>query len=244
MFMRHFFIQNGDNLPDFCYEAFRAAEYANWLDPGSVAVHRIRDAGFVPLYPGTPIGSVEFVSAVAMSGGAVSSSPQPLNVPGPLVLNGFAGRRIWKAVLSPPSGLPKSVFVKSALIYKGFSGVVPSSALFEMFEKYGPLDLSEEVEFGDEWRAFVHAGKLVGLHCYSGLFERVPSRHFIGSAIDVLAKDLPTLKSYTIDVGFIGESEAVVEVHPFVACGLYGFRDYRILLNMFEQGYKSFLTTI
>ena len=239
--MRHFFIQDDMILPDFCYEAFRAAEYANWLEPGSVAVHRIKDVAFAPLYPGVPIGSVEFVSTFSLSRGLVSTAPQPLNVPSALASPAFAARLIWKTVSAPVPGLPAKVFVKSSRYYKGFCGVIASADLPSTLAEHGSLDLSEEVEFDDEWRAFIHGGKLVGLHCYSGLFQRVPSRRFLDCAIDVLAESLPTLRTYTLDVGFIGEAEAVVEVHPFVACGLYGFRDYRILLNMLEQGYRSFL---
>lgn len=241
--MRHFFIQEGGLLPDFCYEALRAAEFENWREPGSVAVHRVESAGLAPIYRGTPIGSVEFVSSFSMSRGLVPDHPRPLNIPEVLVPREFTSRKIWKGVIEDPGNLPSMVFAKSALRYKGFSGMVASIDLPAIIATHGALDLSEEVEFSDEWRAFVHAGRLVGLHCYSGLFERVPSREFLSRAMQALSAGVPSLRSYTLDVGFIGDTEAVVEVHPFVSCGLYGFRDYRVLLSMFEQGYKSFLVT-
>lgn len=241
--MHHFHVQKSRVLPDFCYEALRAAEYQNWLSPGSVVVHLVEDIS--PVARGVPIGSVEFVAAFAMASGGLASPPRPLNVPHALVGREFSRRPIWKgvAVDTIPRDLPAVVFAKSASRYKGFSGMVSRDQLEQALAEHGTLDLSAEVEFEDEWRAFVHAGRLVGLHCYSGLFSRVPSRDFLGRAMESLGASMHSLRSYTLDVGFIGESEAVVEVHPFVSCGLYGFRDYRVLLSMFEQGYKWFLSS-
>lgn len=208
------------------------------MEPGSISVRSVETAAIAPAYPGTPIGSFEFVSAFSRARGYPLAAP--LNVPIALATKDFAGRKIWKGVSTPLCNLPARVFAKSASVYKGFSGVVRAQDIPSIVREHGLLDLSEEVEFGDEWRAFVHLGRLVGLHCYSGLFERVPSRQFIDISIEVMGKTMPSLRSYTLDVGFIGASEAVVEVHPFVACGLYGFRDYRVLLSMFEHGYKAF----
>jgi len=238
--MRHYFIQDDGLLPDFCYEALRAAEYANWRDPGSVFVHRTRNPGLIgPLCPGTPIGSVEFVEQFARTRGVLGMPAKPLNVPGALVDTELVGRPIWKGVTAAtvPAALPAQVFAKSAARYKGFVDIVDRASLPEALAAHGPLDLSAVVDFGDEWRAFVHAGQLVGLHCYSGLFSAVPSTSFIEKAISAISSGLPKLRSYTIDIGFVGDTEAIVEVHPFVACGLYGFRDYRILLSMFDHGY-------
>ena len=224
-------------MPDFCCEALRAVEYQNWLQPGSVEAHLVEE--YPPGACGVPVGSIEFVEGFARAMGCLKSPPRPLNVPGALTVPEFSGRSIWKGVTldTLPSTLPPVVFAKSSIRYKGFVGLVPQDRLPQALIQHGPLDLSEEVDFDDEWRAFVYAGRLVGLHCYTGLFSRVPSRDFIGRAIAALGVSIPSLRSYTLDVGFIGESEAVVEVHPFVSCGLYGFRDFRVLLSMFEQGF-------
>lgn len=238
--MRHFFIQKSELMPDFCYEALRAVEYQNWLCPGSVEARTGDATEGKP--GGVPIGSVEFVVDFAKAMGVLAAHPKPLNIPAALTAREFSARSIWKRIDSAtiPPALPAFVFAKSAARYKGFTGVVQRADVKDVLAKHGPLDLSEEVEFGDEWRAFVHGGRLVDLHCYSGLFSRVPSREFIGRAIAALGAAIPSLKSYTLDVGFIGSVEAVVEVHPFVSCGLYGFRDYRILLSMFEHGFRWF----
>lgn len=238
--MRHFFVQKSALMPDFCYEALRAIEYQNWLQPGSATAHLVDESPASTC--GTPIGSIEFVTKSALLNGARTSPPRPLNVPDALAGDDFSSRPIWKRVDvgSVPAGLPSVMFAKSATRYKGFAGLVARDDLEGALVEHGPLDLSAEVEFGDEWRAFVHAGRLVGLHCYSGIFSRVPSMEFLGRAIAALGASMPSLRSYTLDVGFIGAAEAVVEVHPFVSCGLYGFRDFRVLLSMFEQGYRWF----
>ncbi len=239
--MRHFLIQDRVLLPDFCYEALRGAEYANWLDPGSVRVDRIHSVEVLSEVPPSviPIGSLEFVFAVA---GIQMGKPlvaHPLNVPQVLAIPKFSARKIWRNVSAycVPEDVPSTLFAKSATRYKGFSDIIFKHQLPEIFEKETVLDLSEKVEFDDEWRVFVHAGKIVGMHCYSGLFSCVPTKEFIGAAMEEIHRSDPALFSYTLDVGFIEGQEAVVEVHPFVSCGLYGFRDYRCLLSMFENGY-------
>jgi len=47
--------------------------------------------------------------------------------------------------------------------------------------------------------------------------------------------------SYTLDVAVTENNETcLLEVHPFVSCGLYGFADYRLLPTMFTTGYNWF----
>ena len=48
--------------------------------------------------------------------------------------------------------------------------------------------------------------------------------------------------AYTIDVAVLGNKETVlIEVHPFFSCGLYGFADYRVLVDMFIITHKQII---
>lgn len=49
-------------------------------------------------------------------------------------------------------------------------------------------------------------------------------------------KDSPL--SYTLDAGINDNSQFLIEVHPFVSCGLYGFSDYRFLTQMTIAGFS------
>jgi len=47
-------------------------------------------------------------------------------------------------------------------------------------------------------------------------------------------------RAYTLDVGINVFGTTIIEVHPFVSCGLYGFHDLKVLPQMFLAGFNHF----
>lgn len=47
-------------------------------------------------------------------------------------------------------------------------------------------------------------------------------------------------RAYTLDIGINEFGTTVIEVHPFVSCGLYGFHDLKVLPQMFIAGFNCF----
>ena len=57
--------------------------------------------------------------------------------------------------------------------------------------------------------------------------------------MDCISKIGKSLTAYTLDVGILPNGRtAVIEVHNFVSCGLYGF-DHPVLTAMIANGYKT-----
>jgi hypothetical protein len=83
-----------------------------------------------------------------------------------------------------------------------------------------------------EYRTFIFRGRLVGINNYAGDFKIFPDVKKINEYIANFNK----YKSYTMDFAITEKGELkLIEIHQFFSCGLYGFFDYNILLNMFNQ---------
>ena len=79
----------------------------------------------------------------------------------------------------------------------------------------------------------------------------MPDSKTIKNMVDAYAKVEPHPGAYTLDIAVIkddsGENNnkknnktVPLEIHPFVACGLYGFYE-RELLDMLEEGFMWYL---
>lgn len=242
-----FCVQEHTILPDFCYEVLRAIEFQNWMHPDSIRVLRAKDGLTEAPIDAIPVGSLEFVKEFVSLKLGITASPLPLNIPEPILESAYVGRNYWKniSILSLSNlyeSLPDQVFVKSSIQYKLFNAdIVYKKELQKIILTNGNIDISEVVEIDDEWRIFVHNHEFVDLKCYTKKFKYVPNYNFIDNLVCVIKKSMPNLNSYTLDIGFIDGKQSVVEMHHFVGCGLYGFRDYSILLNMVASGYKSWV---
>lgn len=154
----------------------------------------------------------------------------PINTPQELFQPEFLLREC-RFAKRPGLELTGPSLVKTIDQYKGFCDIVVS----ERTVPDGNYLISEVVDIKSEWRAFVYKGKLVGLQNYLGDFTRFPDAAAIKSMVNAYS-DCPT--AYTLDVGVNDRGTFVIEVHPFVSCGLYGFSDNRILPQMFKAGYE------
>jgi hypothetical protein len=125
-----------------------------------------------------------------------------------------------------------SVFLKdNTRIKSDTTGVYTSrDRLFNADEYF----VSEPREFVSEWRCFVYRGALRGIKHYLGNPWLMPNQQFIEDCIDAIGD---TMTAYTLDVGVLLDGNcAVIEVHNFVSCGLYGFES-TLLVPMLINGY-------
>jgi hypothetical protein len=178
-----------------------------------------------------PVGSVEFV--VKFMDTYYGTHPKPRNVPEELIQ--WSDRKIWDAVISkgqePLPGHWDDHHVKCWYVIKP-----------DVMPKYGRFQVSEEIDFVSEWRAFVFNGELVGLQWYSGDFTRFPPIDAIRDAMRYF-KSAPV--AYTLDVGMMPIGKwTIVEVHDFFSCGLYGFADHTKLPFMFWRWWKEWERSI
>ncbi|PLS18962.1 DUF4343 domain-containing protein [Bacillus sp. M6-12] len=229
--MTHFLIQtvNGRVVHDFAFHLIKAIESQNWIRNETVYEYTLSENMIG--YPGcVPIGSLEFVFDYIEAYHNVNRKYiEPLNVPPLLRKEEFLGRKLFIASKEDiPS--PGHWFVKSNSQYKRFTDEISeTSSLLE--DKYM---VSEVLDIDSEWRAFVQMGQLLGIKHYVGDFAIFPDIEAVKRMIKAY-EDAPL--SYTLDIGMVKGKCVVIEVHPFVSCGLYGFENYQRLPIMMIQGF-------
>lgn len=169
----------------------------------------------------------------------------PLEVPAPMA--GHLHREYFKSYGRDLDELhfdASKYFLKDAdtlkkwnsLLYDGeVSGLVVPDTLYVV---------SEKVNFLSEWRVFVHEDAEQGAFNYLGDPMMFPGSDAVHDMIALWrGSGEPHPKAYTLDVGIIADKETgehvtvPIEVHPFVACGLYGFSD-PVIADMLVAGYE------
>lgn len=237
--MGNFLIQtiNGKIKHDFNFHLIQSIEYNNWFYNKTLYEYTLSEtaekgSNFIP------VGTLEFVFEYTEKyHGIKKEKIKPINVPKELSFQiPFMKRKGWEMEKKEiPIGIhAEKLFIKSATKYKGYTDIIKS--LENVPDDY--YFVTEAIEIESEWRVFVHRGEMVGLQNYSGDFASFPDVSQIKYMIEAY-KSSPV--SYTLDVGINNEGTFIIEVHPFVSCGLYGFSDYKILPNMFIEGYKYFI---
>lgn len=232
--MTTFLIQtiDGKVVHDFAFHLIEGVRYQNWIQ-NQTAYEIIYDESVN--HPNCiPIGSLEFVfHYIEAHYGIPSSRIVPINIPNELMEECYTKRKV-QVLKKEDIIVNEPLFVKSAESYKSFTEVVEKKEDVPD----GTFLVSEVVDITSEWRSFVFQNKLVGLQSYMGDFTAFPHVEDIQNMIRAY-QNAPI--SYTLDVGVNERGTFVMEVHPFVSCGLYGFRNYQILPIMCVTGFKYML---
>lgn len=231
--------ENGIPLSDVgtIYEVLK--EY-NWLrmvsmDTNSVcfrSINNVSDVFDSVHFPRMiPVGSVEFVEKV------MRKKINPILVPDEL--RGFTGRKI--KIVSNKDEITQTaqewgrnkIFLKSASAVKcDYSDIYCLPGRLPDDSKYF---MSEVIDIESEYRCFVRDRRLINIKNYSGNPFVVPNEKAVMNMIDAY-KNCPP--SYTLDVGITKDGETVViEVHNFIACGLYGL-DSVDIIPMLIRAYR------
>lgn len=234
---------NGLIRHDFVFMLNEAIAYNQWVSHNLgeyyAVLAEIGSVSFSTL-EGIPVGTLEYVDCFAKRSGL--KPHYPINIPAELMCDKHLGRECFYGnVDSLADFLSKhnTAFIKSKEKYKDICGIVNN---IKLDTDYKSILISEVIEITSEWRAFVYLGTLVGLNNYSGDFTQMPMISKIDEMIKAY-KNAPG--AYTLDVAVTCSGDTVViEVHPFVSCGLYGFKNLRILPRMFYEGYKYYTSII
>jgi len=234
--MKSFLIQTINNRVehDFSFHLIKAIEYNNWFYNEKVYDYILSDNinDYKNYYKQcTPVGSLEFVfKHIEYHHNIDRKIIQPINIPKELLVEEFLKRKVFIANKNDIS-FSEEKFVKSNTQYKSFMDIVSNADKIPD----GDYLVSDVIEIESEWRAFVFRNELVGLKQYIGDFKLFPDVSFIEKMIHSYTQS-PT--AYTLDIGINSAGCFVIEVHPFVSCGLYGFQDYKRLPLMLLEGYR------
>ncbi|QST02298.1 ATP-grasp domain-containing protein (plasmid) [Pontibacillus sp. ALD_SL1] len=223
-----FYIQTANEQPihDFTFHLLEAIRFHAWLntDPDHPS-YTFRKSDTSAFQKGMiPVGSLEFVEE------HWGAPLIPDFIPHPLRHNKFLKRRIRFLSSGDLTEEVLPAFVKRNDMFKSSPMILSSLTPLEE----GEYLISEVVTIQSEWRAFVFHNRLVGLHPYSGdptVFPDAPLIHRMIEDYD------HSPLCYTLDVGVNDDGTFLIESHPFISCGLYGFQNYKILPQMFVAGY-------
>lgn len=228
--VRTFLIQTTDSMisNEFCFHLIKAIEFNNWFYNEKVYDYVLAEKALKGTY--VPVGSLEFVyDYLKLEYGIEQERILPINIPDALMELKFLKREVQvRGKGDIELNGPK--FIKSAAAYKSFTEIV--NKVKDIPD--GTYLVSDLIEINSEWRAFICNGELVGIQHYAGDFRIFPDVSFVEEMVS-LYTDGP--RSYTLDLGINEEGNFLIESHPFVSCGLYGFADYKRLPLMFIQGF-------
>lgn len=189
-----------------------------------------------------PIGTIEFVEKV-MQRHYHRSRLKPVNIPLALQNKNFYKRRTaYGAGADAVQQLyddwnTDELFIKSASrvkadftgIYKRGDSPIPyASEELILISEVLPM----KTDKCSEWRAFVNHGKIVDIKNYAGNQWALPDKHLVEDMADATAA---ILQACTVDVMVTDTGDtALVEVHNFISCGLYGAE---LPLSMYKQSF-------
>jgi len=221
---------NDEIVHDFSFQLKEAVRYRNWYYNYNIDIIEYTDSTTPEYKEGyCPVRPVEFVTYYLNK--YFNKTPKPVNVPEELYK--YANRRIVVGNEDSYIG-DESVFAKSHDKIKRFADTTDHNTTLPV----GLYQFSDIIDMESEWRCFVYNKELVGLQNYSGEFTLFPDVCTITEMINNY-NNQPI--AYTLDVGVTGSTTFVVEVHDFFSCGLYGFRDNRILPLMFYRWFYNFI---
>lgn len=253
--MTTFFIETdleGKPLHDFSFHLVQAVAFHEWkygrksfaiqysfgdetdrADGGDVA--KIADVANK-----IPIGSLPFVFKHLNNVNKVT----PLNVPDILNVEQFTGRTYQKNMRKiEMEAYELPLFVKESAQYKGITDIISSK---EDVEKLPDVDydISEVIDIQSEWRVFVQMDEVVGVkhygteHVFPLLVDKEQVLDMVKTIEQARYDGHAFPLSYTLDIAVNESGSFLIEAHPFVSCGLYGFADYQRLPSMMIQGYR------
>ena len=221
---------NDEIIHDFSFQLKEAIRYRNWYYNSNIDMIEYTNSVTPEYKEGyCPIGSVEFVSYYLEK--YFNKQLKPINVPESLYK--YANRRIVVGNEDSYVG-DGSVFAKSHDKIKRFADIINPGYILDP----GEYQFSGVIDIESEWRCFVYNKELVGLQNYSGDFTLFPDVSVIKEMINDY-NNQPV--AYTLDVGVVGATTFIIEVHDFFSCCLYGFCDNRILPLMFYRWFYNFV---
>jgi hypothetical protein len=225
---------NGKIEHDFTFHLLKAIEYHNWFYNREIYQYELSEATKLDKEY-IPVGSLEFVFDYIEKKYGVKNI-KPINIPIELIGYEYLKRNV-EIKNKDEIVLNCTKFLKSNTKYKSFTELV------ENLENV-PDDeylVSDTIDIESEWRGFVFNETLQDIRNYSGDFALFPDIEFVKKMIGDY-KNAPG--AYTIDIGINKKEQFLIEVHPFVSCGLYGFAEYKILPQMFIQGFRHLIKGI
>ena len=191
-----------------------------------------------------PVGPLEFVKKrLQQETKNENAAMPPIEIPDGMEWN---ANREYKILLG--KDIPKDIvengkkwFLKDADHLKQWNNLLVNGSSESMINPDTRYVVSERVEIVSEHRVFVYMDEVQEIRNYSGSHLLFPDISVVESCInDYRIVDANRPAAYTMDFMRFQGCTGLIEIHPFVSCGLYGFYDSRIL-DMLDKGYEWYI---
>ena len=195
-----------------------------------------------------PVGSLDFVQMILSKIHNVNRM-NPIEVPDVLREDRFLKR---KYSIVPKNQLPKKGYYFTKYVSKlkvfSYTGMIETLQYTdegkEPFLKEGLYQVSEVVNILSEYRCFVQNDKLVSINYYDGDCTVFPDITEVKAMVGNYMRDPDRPKAYTLDIVVIrGRGTAILEVHPWVSVGLYGYIFGSCLPYCYRDGFEYYINS-
>lgn len=193
-----------------------------------------------------PIGDIPFIEGWLQHN--YGKHMQPIEVPEVLRTDEFLKRSyrfVDRDKLPAYEDGKLKYFVKNVDKLKEFNSSMYDGRIpFPSTLPSGQYLISGWVDIRSEFRMFVHRDQILAVQNYLGSPLVFPDAKKLVKMVEIYKTDPNRPKAYTMDVAVICQKDesaetVILEVHPFAACGLYGFNDMAIP-NMLEDGIRYY----
>lgn len=246
--MAHFILQSDSDCLDIEFHIIRDLLHKNRY-AHDYTLATTKELSAIAKKNDVPIGDITFVTKYLQEQHGISKM-LPIEIPEYLRTNEFLKRdyRFVKAKELPRYG---NWFIKDVDTLKNFTycGQLEYLGLDEMFGSYKNENdfhfqnaaettflVSSVFDIKSEYRVYVIDGKIEAICNYNGAPTVFPDISLVKKAVAKINCNEPYLKSYTLDIMVGNEGTAIIEVHNFVAVGLYGTLWGDNILNAYRQG--------
>ena len=135
-------------------------------------------------------------------------------------------------------------FIKPTSLTKSFPPVVISKQnIYKLNEQTMQNETlyfcSEVVDIQAEWRAFMYDGKIIDVKKYNGSWDKPITKDEIEIFKCQIKQAKLPFKACTVDFARTNYGIEWVEIHNFIACGLYGFDNPQFLIKMLRTAWKE-----
>ena len=166
----------------------------------------------------------------------------PIEIPSELK-NYRLGYEVFKGCDIPKDKLNSRYFIKRIDKLKSWNSLLYDEDVSSYIEPDALYSVSRRHSILSEWRVFVYKDEIVACQNYLGDPMEFPDAGQIRRMIYSYKDNAP--KAYTLDIAVTanaGERIRAIplEVHPFVACGLYGFED-KVIPDMWDAGLRWYI---
>jgi hypothetical protein len=129
-------------------------------------------------------------------------------------------------------------FIKEASKLKGWIHL-GEVGLYRDSIKSGIYVVSEPVDIISEYRVIVLNGIIQAVRHYDGNPLSFPDVNLIYEMVTILSSQNDIPKAFTMDIATSNVGTILIEVHPFVSVGTYGYYDEN-LIHLYRFGYEYY----